>query len=106
MKKWSGIPLVLKSELGKYTRDVGVCDERQRPSSREKDEGPTDGVCEWSHMSHGVRGDDMTDTKDEMDNAMDNATDGHVAVKEGMATIFQPKTVFYNKVQEFNRDLR
>ena len=27
-------------------------------------------------------------------------------VEEGSAKIFQPKTVFYNKAQEFNRDLR
>lgn len=27
-------------------------------------------------------------------------------VKEGKAEIFQPVSVFYNKVQEFNRDLR
>lgn len=27
-------------------------------------------------------------------------------IKEGQAEIRQPKSVFYNKVQEFNRDLR
>lgn len=27
-------------------------------------------------------------------------------IREGKVTIQQPKTVFYNKVQEFNRDLR
>jgi tRNA G26 N,N-dimethylase Trm1 len=37
------------------------------------------------------------------------ATDGDsdtVPVHEGKVIIHQPKSVFYNKVQEFNRDLR
>lgn len=29
-----------------------------------------------------------------------------VPIREGKVTIYQPKSVFYNKVQEFNRDLR
>lgn len=39
-------------------------------------------------------------TKEDMDG------DDYVPVYEGRVTIRQPKNVFYNKVQEFNRDLR
>lgn len=29
-----------------------------------------------------------------------------VAIEEGQVKVYQPANVFYNKVQEFNRDLR
>lgn len=41
------------------------------------------------------------------DESVDNGQNSQfVIIEEGKAKIRQPKSVFYNKVQTFNRDLR
>ena len=62
----------------------------------------------WAWLGHMASQKDSSSSKECEADSDGGAGDGYVEIKEGCASILFPSSneVFYNPVQEFNRDLR